>query len=215
MRAACGLWMGVLAGLAVAGCGDPRGGASGSRRVGGCEAFTACGGDVTGEWEQEWSCLDSAPQVDVSFFAGYPECQGVTRFDGVEREGTVTFRPDGTVSDSSTAAYHTNATVGAACLQAIGIGPASAASCAELATAAADASFSGGTCEPRGSSCECAFYYVNPAMLWNGWTYQSSGGSLQLGPSATFELCAQSGEMTLRAPAAGSTLSLRFRRVAD
>ena len=79
----------------------------GSAETSECEAFTPCGGELTGAWNITRACADP-PYRSYSALCG----EGT---DTTELVGTLGFAADGTYEGR--AAFHTTGTVSAACVQ--------------------------------------------------------------------------------------------------
>ncbi|WP_437610173.1 hypothetical protein WMF20_01870 [Sorangium sp. So ce834] len=162
--------------LSLSACGDDDGGSDGGGAA--CGAFAACGGDPTGSWAIEETCLDP------SMFAELTEsCDAQIDISGVEMAGTAEFKPDSTYVTTSTMEGPMKVVYPPSCLTMEGV----TLTCAQLDAVMQEllaqgvATFSSASCVAAGAGCACTLVLEETTTTGEG-TWSVSGTSLTVTP---------------------------------
>ena len=164
----------------VVGCG---GSTSDGGGHGACPAVTGCGGDITGTWHVTSICASGVPtSLDTS---GLPDACIATLTNSLAslqqepQDATIEFDSAGHYQESGSTQGSGTYDYDAACLSALGQGPASSSTCSTIEdNLKNDPQLNSVTCSAVGGSCRCPFG-ITTAFSDTG-TYHSSGNNLVL-----------------------------------
>ncbi|KYG11206.1 hypothetical protein BE21_58100 [Sorangium cellulosum] len=158
--------------LSLSACGDDGGDSDGGGAA--CGEFAACGGDPTGSWTIEETCLDP------SMFAELTEtCDATIDISGVEMVGTAEFKPDSTYVTTSTMEGPMKIVYPPSCLTMEGV----TITCAQLDATMQEllaqgiATFTSASCVAAGAGCACTLVLGETTTTGAG-TWSVSGSSL-------------------------------------
>ncbi|WP_437508054.1 hypothetical protein [Sorangium sp. So ce1099] len=156
--------------LALSACGDDDGSTGG----GACAEAQACGGDPTGSWTIEETCLDRSMFAEIN-----ANCGAEIDVSGVEFNGSAEFRPDGTYTTASTVTGPMKAVYPPPCL----VFEDTTITCAQLdqsmqdLIAQGEAPYESAACAAAGQDCVCNLILAESTTTGAG-TWSVSGTSL-------------------------------------
>ncbi|WP_437724977.1 hypothetical protein [Sorangium sp. So ce861] len=164
--------------LSLAACGDDGNSDDGGSNGGAaCGGLAACGGDPTGSWTIEETCLDS------STFAELTEgCDAEIDASGVEMVGTAEFRADSTYVTTSTLQGPMKIVYPPSCLTMEGVTITCEQLDASMQEVVGDgALLASASCVAAGQGCACTLVLEGSTTTGEG-TWSVSGTSLTLAP---------------------------------
>lgn len=133
-----------------------------------CEPFTACGGNLLGEWRLSNVCLSDALKMDLEASANVCN-EGSAALTQTKATGTVTFDADSVVYQADLSLDFT-AEFPLSCAS-------SAANCADVQQRyAMRDGLTDAACKEVGSSCSCSYRLAHELVKQNG--YRVSGFTL-------------------------------------
>ena len=184
------------------GCKDS---SQGSGAGGACGSFTACGGDVVGQWKVKDMCFDD-PQAITADATNEPECRTIRSFD-LHASGTYQFTADGNAVADVRFTIDMDAVWTGACLTAVAKGAAVdlAATCTRLkANYAQNPKFAGASCMVEGTACSYIITSVENHSTRSG-PYTIKGNTLnEEDGSSTYCVEGSALESTAPAPTAAA-----------
>ncbi|WP_437968172.1 hypothetical protein WMF04_02240 [Sorangium sp. So ce260] len=195
--------------LSLCACGDDGGSSEGG---GACGEVAACGGDPTGSWTIEETCLDPSMFADLT-----ESCDAEVDGSGLEMVGTAEFRSDSTYATTSTVQGPMKIVYPPSCLTMEGV----TLTCSQLdmfmqqLLTEGDAPFASASCAAAGEGCACSLIMEETTTTGAG-TWSVSGASLTIAPDgeAPEELpfCVEGSSLTMAVDAdSGSDASGKFK----
>ncbi|XXX77589.1 hypothetical protein WMF30_02275 [Sorangium sp. So ce134] len=157
--------------LALSACGDDDGSNEGGAA---CGEVAACGGDPTGSWTIEGTCLDASMFEELA-----NGCGAEIDVSGLDMVGTAEFRSDSTYATTSTMEGPLKIVYPPSCLTMEG----ATLTCAQLdaviqqLTAEEDAPFASASCAAAGSGCACTLVLEETTTAGAG-TWSVSGSTI-------------------------------------
>ncbi|WP_437647614.1 hypothetical protein [Sorangium sp. So ce362] len=153
--------------LSLSACGDDGGSSEGG---GACGEVAACGGDPTGSWTIEETCIDPSMLAELT-----GSCDAEVDVSGLEMVGTAEFRSDSTYATTSTVQGPMKIVFPPSCLTTEGV----TVTCAQLDTflqqllTEGDAPFASASCAAAGEGCACTLIMeettTTGAGTWSAW----------------------------------------------
>ncbi|MGK3989547.1 hypothetical protein WME99_41250 [Sorangium sp. So ce136] len=182
--------------LALSACGDDDGSTGGGAA---CEEAQACGGDPTGSWTIEETCLDTAMFAELD-----ANCGAEIDVSGVAFKGSAEFKSDGTYATTSTVTGPMKAVYPPPCL----VFEDTTITCAQLdqtmqdLIAQGEAPYESATCAAAGQDCVCNLSLAERTTAGSG-TWSVSGTSLITGSSGEapqeVPFCVEGSSLTMAA----------------
>ncbi|WP_437814032.1 hypothetical protein [Sorangium sp. So ce1078] len=159
--------------LSLSACGDDGDSSEGG---GACGEVAACGGDPTGSWTIEETCLDPSMFADLT-----ESCDAEVDVSGLEMVGTAEFRADSTYATTSTIQGPMKIVYPPSCLTMEGV----TLTCAQLdmfmqqLLTEGDAPFASASCAAAAAGCACTLIMEETTTTGAG-TWSVSGSSLMI-----------------------------------
>ncbi|WP_437531118.1 hypothetical protein WME79_01155 [Sorangium sp. So ce726] len=184
--------------LALSACGDDGGNSDGGGAS--CGEVAACGGDPTGSWTIDETCLDS------SMFEGLFEgCDAEIDLSDFDMSGRAEFRADNTYVTTGTLQGPLRVVYPPACLTV----EDTTVTCAQLndvlqqQAAEGDSPFTSAQCASAGTGCACTLVFAPSTSTTTG-TWSVSGSTLTLESEGEEPeenpFCAQGSSLTMGFP---------------
>jgi hypothetical protein len=177
----------------LSGCGGD-GGTSNAA----CGKFTACGGDVVGNWTVDSVCFENLGSI-LADALKEPACAHVLRDSSVHATGTYGFNKDGTATTNLGVSIELDTLWSSACFSAVAGQSVvvDASVCAKLqSTYQQQGNFSKASCNFEAGGCACLLTSTDMSAMGSG-AYQVQGKTLQ-DASGDSPFCVEPGAGTLR-----------------
>ncbi|WP_437571046.1 hypothetical protein [Sorangium sp. So ce542] len=161
--------------LSLSACGDDGGDSDGGGAA--CGEFAACGGDPTGTWTIEETCLDASTFAELT-----ESCDAEIDASGVAMVGTAEFRADSTYVTTSTLQGPMKIVYPPSCLTMEGVTITCEQLDASLQEVVRDgALLASASCVAAGQGCACTLVLAGSTTTGEG-TWSVSGTSLTMAP---------------------------------
>ena len=192
----------LIATCTLAACGDDDSSPGGG---GDCGSFSACGGDLVGDWEVQDVCFEN-PEALFTGAVDEPACDDAFRGLDVDASGSYSFGDDGNGSSSVTLSMTIDTRWTEACISAIANGAEVDINeaCDALQTEyMGQAEFEAADCSVSGTACNCLLTAAERTVTGMG-TYRVQGNAL-VDADGNNPFCVEGDTLTLSISAEGLT----------
>ena len=181
----------VGAGLLLSSCGGGSGG------IPSCSAFTACGGDLTGQWTIDGLCTEGDITEGMLDETEMPaECKDAFQNMSLQMSGTLTYA-NGIETADMKMAMKVKYTFTSACFSAMSM-PMTQEACSAAEMTSDDPDAPVLSCSVSGSACNCTMSMENQGVETD--TYTVSGSTLTYSDGESAQFCVAGDKLTIREP---------------